>query len=133
MQNKSFIHKLLNDSHYLFIRSFFLLYVFSFCQRSLSQLILLVVLVVSSVLFILYTKVRYTHYKRIYGKISFLFRYVIEILLLTIGLVYSFIFHYFVVKSYHQVYFLFELSLLFFVLPTLIGTMKLKEKEKSKN
>lgn len=132
MQDKRLIHKFFSDSHYLFICSFFLLYVFSFYLRSLSQLFLIVILGVSGALFILYSNVRYAHYERIYEKKIFLFRYVIEILLLTVGSVYSFLFHYFYVKSYHQVYFLHEISLLFFVIPTLIGTMRLREREKNK-
>lgn len=131
MHNKSLIHKLLNDSHFLFMRACVLAYVFSIFLYQHSRLYLSFVIMISSALFIFYSKVRYAHYKRSFQEKKFMLRYTMEVSILLIGAVYNLIFQFFFAKS-NEINILFCLSLVIFTFPTLIGTMRIKEIEKNK-
>lgn len=131
IQNKGFVNKLLKDSHFLFMRTFLLTYAISIFLYQQSRLYLSFVILISSALFIFYSKVRYAHYKRSFREKKFIIGYIIEVSILLIGMVYNLIFQFFFAKG-NEINIVFCLTLAIFTFPTLIGTMRIKEFEKNK-
>lgn len=129
MQNRSFFSKLLHDSHYLFIRAFLLIYALSIFLYTHFRIYLGFVIMFSSILFIFYSTVRYAHYKRSFRGKKYIMRYIFEVLVLLIGVIYNLFFQFYYAER-NVVNIVFCLSLVIFTLPTFIGTMKIRELEK---
>jgi hypothetical protein len=86
---------------------------------------------ISSILFIIYSKVRYAHYKRSFREKRYIMRYAFEVSILLIGVIYNLFFQFYFAE-WNVINIVFCLSLVIFTFPTLIGTMRIKELEKIK-
>ncbi|WP_346886629.1 hypothetical protein [Clostridium sp. UBA4395] len=125
------ISKIPKDSTVIFKYNLFMIYMLLIFTRDVfNRYILFLIVILVAILFMTYARVRFKHYRKFYCLKKATIYSLIENGVLLLGIIYLFFIENFKFKGNKGIYFFVYLSLIIFIIPSLIGNTLLNQKEK---